>query len=522
MLNLEKIEIDRIHLQSLIDKGQSKLERNIQGQFSTPLQLAIDISEKTLSYFTKPIDQIRFLEPAIGLGVFYSAILFRTSGIEPLTATGIEIDTKIVKMSRTLWKDSKLEILNSDFLKSNPPINKNDKYDLLITNPPYVRHHHIKKDEKEFLSSFINDNLNIKVNGLMGLYGYFILIAHLWMKQDGVESWLVPREFMDVKYGRSLRKYLTEYVTLLQIHCFEIEDVQFKTAEVTSTIIIFKMSPPKPDNKILFTKGSNIKNPNFIREIDINLLKQSEKWSTIIDSENPTDIENIPKGTLKLGDFFKVKRGVATGANDYFIIDEKIINIYNIPKEFLIPTLPAPRYLTSNIINKKDVEDEHNNKLYILNCKLNKSEIETKYHGLYEYIQLGEKKEVDKVYLTRNKKPWYLIEQREPAPILCAYSGRKSKKGDSIRFIRNKSNVVVTNSYYNLYPKKWIKEKDLQTQEKLYDDIFNVLIKIDQKEILKHGRSYGGGFRKIEPKELENVVLPFVIINQGLDEHFSS
>jgi hypothetical protein len=499
------LEEKRIKLQKEIDARQTKIERNMQGQFATPFKLAVDIIEATLKYSDIQINEVRFLEPAVGLGAFFSAFLKVNKGVKLGYALGIEKDRKIAHLSKQLWENQGIEIINQDFTTCNPPIKEKDKFNTLITNPPYVRHHHLLKEEKERLIQLVNENLNLKINGLMGLYGYFLLISHRWLQKDALSSWLIPREFMDVKYGKIIKKYLTEKVKLLQIHCFDINDVQFDSAEVTSAVIIYKNTSPNASNNIKFTYGSNINHPSIIIETSLQKLISLEKWSNIV-QENTLTLANTFEGT-RLGDIFKVKRGIATGANDFFIINKKIVEKYEIPEKFLIPTLPAPRFLTSRIIENNSIKNSLENQLFILNCSLDKYDLEKQYPKTYEYILIGEKKGLNELYLTKSRNIWYKMEERKPAPIICSYSGRKSKKGESIKFYRNKSKAVVINSYYNLYPKQIIFEK-IDNTEDFFDTIFNELNTINQSEILKHGRSYGGGLNKIEPKELENVIIP--------------
>jgi hypothetical protein len=49
---------------------------------------------------------------------------------------------------------------------------------------------------------------------------------------------------MDVNYGRVLKRYLTERVTLRRIHRFDASDVQFDDALVTSAVVVFENTPP--------------------------------------------------------------------------------------------------------------------------------------------------------------------------------------------------------------------------------------------------------------------------------------
>ena len=71
-------------------------------------------------------------------------------------------------------------------------------------------------------------------------------------------------------------------------------------------------------------------------------------------------------------------------------------------------------------------------------------------------------------------------------------------------FILNKSDALATNSYINFYPKKELQDK-IKDNPSLLNDILDVLNDTDSSVLEKEGRVYGGGLKKIEPKELANV-----------------
>ena len=78
---------------------------------------------------------------------------------------------------------------------------------LILANPPYVRHHHLTREDKERLQLLVYRMTGIKVNGLAGLYVYFLLLATAWMEDGGFAAWLIPSEFMDVNYGAALKRF---------------------------------------------------------------------------------------------------------------------------------------------------------------------------------------------------------------------------------------------------------------------------------------------------------------------------
>ena len=68
------LEERRLALQRELDAEKAPLERNRMGQFATPTGLAVDI----LRYAKRHLDdsnRVRFIDPALGTGSFYSALL---------------------------------------------------------------------------------------------------------------------------------------------------------------------------------------------------------------------------------------------------------------------------------------------------------------------------------------------------------------------------------------------------------------------------------------------------------------
>lgn len=88
------IENNRQRLQEMLDEGKTSEERNRLGQFATPYPLAVDIMEYVATIISQ--DDISFLEPAIGTGVFYSAFL-SIFGDKAHTAQGYEIDPYYIR-----------------------------------------------------------------------------------------------------------------------------------------------------------------------------------------------------------------------------------------------------------------------------------------------------------------------------------------------------------------------------------------------------------------------------------------
>ena len=146
-------------------------------------------------------------------------------------------------------------------------------------------------------------------------------------------------------------------------------------------------------------------------------------------------------------------------------------------------------------------------RMFLLDPKMDENEIRDNYPTVAAYLDEGKAAGVDSGYLCRSRKRWYDQEQRPPAPIVCTYMGRSDgKSGKPFRFIRNRSQATVANSYLALYPKPALLEL-LNQEPKLIDSIWQQLNNIPPEILLGEGRVYGGGLHKLEPKELSKVPL---------------
>lgn len=497
--DLAKIEQQRRIIQREIDLKKTDKQRNVLGQFSTPFKLANDIFKKTTKFLGRT-EKIRFLDPAVGTGVFFSALInnFSTTKIE--IASGYEIDEFFGNPSLDLWSGSIFDYRLDDFTKVSPPLSEKQKYNLIICNPPYVRHHHINGQKERLQQSAIH-SANMKLSGLSGLYCYFMALAHRWLKTGGIAGWLVPSEFMGVNYGQAVRKYLLTEVNLLQIHRFNPKDVQFNDALVSSCVVWFQKKETHLNQKVKFTFGSSFIKPETEKEVSKKTLSKERKWTRF-----PLNSKRSASNTPKIGDFFSVKRGIATGNNNYFILTKSEIEKRNLPISQFQPILPSPKSFSETEVNS-DISGfpAIDNKLFVLDCKLSIEEINYLYPTLFEYLQEGINLGISEGYLCRKRKIWYSQEIRQKSYFYCKYIWRLDEKSEKVNlFILNHSKAIVSNSYLILYPKTSIEcliEKDFQIVYKIHQELNNTA----NKALLDEGRVYGGGMYKLEPKELENV-----------------
>jgi len=492
-------EKERLSLQARLDAKKSQAERNHLGQFATPVALARDILRFGVDLLGNE-RPIRFLDPAIGTGSFFSALLHTVPAARIEAAKGYELDAYYAEPTREIWRETQLDLALADFTQASPPATEGERFNLLICNPPYVRHHHIVNGEKTRLQDATEVTFGVRISGLAGLYCYFLGLSHAWMQRGGIAGWLIPSEFMDVNYGAAVKRYLLDRVTLLCIHRFDPNDVQFDDAQVSSAVVWFRNYPPPAEHAVEFTFGGSLHQPKLTRTVSVADLREEKKWTRFPTSDVRNGVVHY-----RLSDLFTIKRGIATGNNKFFILTREQIEVHSLPLEVFRPILPSPRYVPVD-----EVEADHDGvplldrRLFLLDCRLSETEVKKRYPKLWIYLETG-KGTVSERYLCRSRKVWYFQEKREPAPILCTYLGRSnSKSRRPFRFILNHSKAIAANVYLLLYPKP-VLARAIARDCTLLRRVWEVLNGLCPDSLLGEGRVYGGGLCKLEPKELENV-----------------
>jgi predicted RNA methylase len=498
---VNNIEVHRLEEQVRLDGLKTAAERNKMGQFATPPALALSLARYLQDL--RGEGPIRFLDPAVGSGSFYAAVSQTFAPEHIAAATGVELDPRFSDIAMRLWGDRGLRVVQGDFTRQPLP---NERFDLILANPPYVRHHHLPGAEKERLKARLALSLHLDMSGLAGLYCYFMLLCHDWMEDQGLALWLVPSEFMDVNYGTTLRRYLTERVTLLHIHRFCPTDAQFTEALVSSAVVVFRKSPPPSDHCVRFSFAGSIESPQTEGLVVLDMLRRSGKWTQF-----PSTTSLHESGEPALGDIFAIKRGLATGSNDFFILKENDIETWKIPRQMLKPILPGPRHLQHDIVEAlpggmPDVSPQ----LFLFDSSEKEEQIRIAWPRLYEYLEMGRKRKIHAAYLASRRAPWYSQERRPPAPFLCTYMGRSRDGKHPFRFIWNRSQATAHNVYLMLYPKGPLRDAFEQSAE-TEARVFKALQQIAPAQFLSQGRVYGGGLHKVEPKELAKIPARLVL-----------
>lgn len=458
--------------------------RRTLGQFFTPYKVAEFMAEWILG---NRLEKINVLDPATGFGIFERAISQRNKSSKQLKFSLWEIDKKIVDELTDITRrlGIKAEINCGDFMSANLA----SKYDGIISNPPYYKHHYIIN--KKAIYKEVCMNAHFKFSLQTNIYCWFLIKSINLLADSGRLAFIIPSEFLNSNYGEKVKEYLLKTGIILHLINVSFDENVFENALTTSIIILGEKSKNK-DNSIDFynvTKTEHISNlSNFLRKHARRRyfskdLDPKVKWRNYF---NPDD-ETVTKNCLSpFSNFGKFSRGIATGANNYFTLTNKERKDNKIPKQCLFPCITKSSHAQDLIFGNKDFKSllNNNKKVFLFNGEMSTSKTCT------DYIKKGEKLGVDKLYLTRNRKPWYSVEKRKLSKIWVSVFGRSG-----LKFVWNTSKCLNLTCFHAFYP--------TNLGQKYLDILFLYLNTNYAKKLLnREKREYGNGLEKFEPNDI--------------------
>lgn len=428
------------------------------------------------------------LEPAFGLGVFSRAVLSNKTNVN---VKGYEVDLEIYERAKSAFSSSQnVSIVLEDYLFND----WENKYDGIICNPPYFKFHDY--DNKTLIKE-IKSKLNCSLTGFTNIYALFLLKSIFQLSKNGRAAYLVPSEFLNSDYGKLVKSYLVKSNTLRHIIVVDFDENVFDDT-LTTACIIFCANDNQVE-KVQFgnirliddletiersiSDYPNISNPN--KAVNFSDLNPEIKWRAYYQEQNSTKFRHLVPFT----NFAKVMRGIATGANEYFVFNRSKAVELSIPEKYLLPCICKAADIKKAFFTNDDFQNlkGNNRDVFLLNA------INTTDCSIQKYLQKGVEQDIDKRFLTANRSPWYSLENRKPSPIWVSVFNRSG-----LKFIRNEANISNLTTFHCIYPNQTGLFSDIDI-----DLLFAYLLTDIAKQIFDDNRrEYGNGLKKFEPNDI--------------------
>lgn len=427
----------------------------------------------------QPVPQ-RVVDPGVGTARFLCAAgrQFRKAQL-----LGLEVDPLAALMARAnlaangLSNRSRIELL--DYRVKAPAF---DGRSLYIGNPPYVRHHQIDPLWKQWLVES-SARLKFKASQLSGLHVYFYLATVMRASPGDYGAFITAAEWLDVNYGQLVRDLFLGPLGGQGIVVVEPTAAPFPDAATTAAITTFRIGARPKSVKLRRVKRmKDLIDLSGGRPIRRERLELESRWSRLTHVGRP-----CPEGFVELGELCRVHRGTVTGANAVFIANA---SAHEIPDRFKLPTITRAKELIAAgrvladasalrcVVDLPDDLDEL-------------SDLET--IAVERFLEQARARGAHEGYVARNRRAWWSVGLRAPAPILATYMARRAPS-----FVRNVAKARHINIAHGLYPREALSDAQMLS---LVDYLSTGISVLD-------GRTYAGGLTKFEPGEMERLFVP--------------
>ena len=375
-----------------------------------------------------------------------------------------------------------------------------DGFDIVIANPPYVRQEEITpKAYKDALLQAYSD----AAVGRSDLYCYFYARALQLLRDGGIHVFVCSNSWLDVGFGAKLKQHLLGNSHIKAISESRVED-QFGSAMVSTIVSVIEKTLGVPNHETRFvslygefeaaTRDANqqrviVKSHRELLAGEKAASNNGDKWGGKY--LRAPDIYHHILGKyadklVRLGDIAAVRRGVTTGANDFFYLTPERIAEWGIEDDFLQPIVIAPRQITSLTISPERLASR------VFMCWPDKAELAGT--NALKYIEWGEQNRVNGIRSVRSRKPWYkLSETAGPLALGCKIRG-------TARALLNPGQCQLDKAFYGITP-QW----DKAAAESLCA-VLNSTLSVMMLEV--ESNSLGRGLLEISVFQANNLMLP--------------
>ena len=421
-------------------------------------------------------------DPAFGLGAFFDPV----SDELEINFTGSEKDTKILNYWKQKSNGRDVDIANEDYLLSWGKSHAN-----IVCNPPYMRFQKFLNRDAVF-KAFTN-NLSFRLSGYTNTASTFLVKSLSELNGTGRLAYIMPLEFLNTGYGTLVKKRLLENGHLVSIISLECERDIFPDAVTSVGIILYDAA--NQYSHVDFHVANSVKSLKSIlksspvNRIAFNALDPELKWHSYF---QPRGLSINSKMTIRLNYYGHFSRGIATGANKFFVLRPSRIKELEIPASEVHPCISKSSQIQSLVFDSEDYNNLVNkdDAVFLFNV----GRIHSK--SAENYIQTGEQESYHTRFLTRNRNPWYITEKRCPSPFLMGVFSRGGYK-----IVRNRSKALNLTCYHGFKPNLF--------GNRYLDHLFLYLVSNTGRDIVSLSRRiYGDTLDKFEPNDINNALVP--------------
>ena len=327
-------------------------DRKAAGAHYTSPELAGFLARRVLSHWvaSEGGGEPRVLDPAVGDGQLLLSLLkeFSAAGVRVASVTGYDTDPRAGDAAARRLAETapgvECEIIERDFLACAEPSDRvnhglfevsDNLFDIVITNPPYVRTQVLGAKRAQAIAQ------RFSLSGRVDLYQAFIRLYESVLRPGGLLGAILSNRFMMTKAGADTRRFFRDHLPPLEV--WDLGDTRlFEAAVLPSIIVATKARPtdvpvsrftsvyqadpsgraPTPD--VVIRSLEHASDPSLLvkRGFLANVGSPSDVWR-VETSDDSTWLAQVAHNTaLLFRDVGAIRVGIKTTADSVFIGDD--------------------------------------------------------------------------------------------------------------------------------------------------------------------------------------------------------
>lgn len=500
---------------------ENATEEKLNGRYYTPIELADYVIEWVMS---NNIEVAKILEPSCGDGVFLKCLGAR--GIhETCEILAIEIDEmesvlannrvnqsmrfrnyeefaqhRVENIKRGINLEAGCKVINDDFYKVYEESLKEERFQAIVGNPPYIRYQYLSEQQREEQSLILESN-GMRSNKLINAWVSFVVACIEMMDINSRIGLVIPAELLQVKYAENLRQFLMENLQRMTIVTFE--ELVFEGVEQEVVLLLgekdinhqheHQLRIAQYRNVVDLINDNNLNEYQFF-DVDLNESKWTKYFLTDRDIHLIDNIRNDDR-FVQFSQVARIEVGITTGNNDYFCINRNQVEEYSL-QNVCRPLIARSVNINGIIFTADDWHEniERGAKTYLIDFP--DIPYEEYDEGHRRYIEYGENSGQNTGYKCRIRDRWYKVPSIR---VSDAFFLRRNYLYPKFMLNSTEVNAVSTDTMHRVTFNNDIDRKRILLS--YYNSVGLAFTEIE-------GRSYGGGVLEILPGEVSKIILP--------------
>jgi adenine-specific DNA-methyltransferase len=481
--------------------GDSTDLRKARGAFFTPKAIA----DHLVKWAVREDPDATVLDPTCGEAVFLLAAGERIRALgqdaDKLDNQlfGIDLHAGSLDAALELLEENGLDahLIESDFFAVETPDMLGARLpfvDAVIGNPPFVRYQeHVGESRRLSVEAALKQG--VRLNGMASSWAAALAHSAGFLKPDGRLAMVLPAELLTVSYAEPIRAWLRSRFEKVSLVMFE--RLQFEDA-LADVVLLLAEGQGGCDSFSLY----HVENAEDLDQLGaymhLNVTPPTEgKWTDLL---VPAKVRSayrtvVASSFSALSTYGTAELGIVTGANKFFTLSEATRLEYGLSESQLVRVSPpGTKHLRGSSFTSQQWDElkKSGHSVWLFRPAADDNSEARK-----NYTKHGEELGVDQAYKCQIRTPWWRPPTVSPPDFFFTYMSHHYP-----RLITNSAKAEFVNSMHGVRLHPHVSKEVTAALPLLALNSVTML----GAEI--HGRSYGGGILKMEPREAASLPVP--------------